>query len=275
MKPLVFLAFMIAASPLFGQSNIRDVDFRNFTYPAMCAGEEVENVTVKNGEFSKETKTEDYVDRFFFKVFDFSYGDLNGDGKEEAVVLSVCNTGGTGNFTEGFVYGLSGKKPVLLTRIGGGDRADGGLRRATVRDGLIVLEYNDPEENGGACCPLFIITTNLKLSGNKLITVGKDSRRPVFPEQRVSFARGTSSAEIKLTIPKAEGRSLLIGARAGQTVTVKVNTKRISASLDGDEQPDYSDTGFVVKLAKGGDRTIRLANYEDTAVDVVVTVSIK
>ena len=275
MKLLLAVIISLAAITAFGQTEIRKVDFKNFTYAAMCAGEEAEKITVKDGEFSKETKMADYVDHFFFKVFDVNYGDLNGDGRDEAVVLSVCNTGGTGNFTEGFVYAVKTGKPSLIARIPGGDRADGGLRKASVIDGQIVLDYNDPGENGGACCPQVIVTTHLKLTGNKLTTVGKDTKRPVFPEQRIAFARGSSSSELKLTIPAFEGKNLVMGARAGQTVTVTVSNPKISSGLLGDEEPKSSDNGFTVKLAKGGDRVIQLTNYEESSVDVTVTISIK
>lgn len=113
---------------------IRKIDFKNFTYEPFCAGDETTKVTVKNGEYSKETKEEDYTDRFYFNVFDVSYGDVDADNKEEAIILTNCNTGGTGQFTEGLVYTLKAGKAALLTRFEGGDRAYGGLRSAKVEN---------------------------------------------------------------------------------------------------------------------------------------------
>lgn len=34
-------------------------------------------VTVKDGEFSLEKQMGGYVDRFYFNVYNFAYGDLN------------------------------------------------------------------------------------------------------------------------------------------------------------------------------------------------------
>ncbi len=42
------------AAAAAAQNDIRRVDFKNFTYKAFCAGEDREEVTVKNGEFSSE-----------------------------------------------------------------------------------------------------------------------------------------------------------------------------------------------------------------------------
>ena len=96
---------------------IRKVDFKNFTYEPSCAYDDNKKITVKNGEYSYEKPADGYTDRFYFKAFEISYGDLNGDNSEEAIVLTECNTGGTGNFTEGFIYTLKDGKPALFAKI--------------------------------------------------------------------------------------------------------------------------------------------------------------
>src|SRR5689334_16790440 len=96
---LLFLFTLAAAA----QSDIHSVDFKNFTYHPYCASEQPQTIRVKNGEYSKETQMDGYVDHFYFTVFGISYGDLNGDGKDEAIVLTKCNTGGTGYFSQGFI----------------------------------------------------------------------------------------------------------------------------------------------------------------------------
>ena len=125
MRTFVFCLFVFVAlaGATFAQGDIRKVDFKNFTYSAHCLGETPQNIRVKNGEFSKETQEDGYVDRFYFQVFSVAYGDLNADGQDDAVTLTVCNTGGTGNFSEGMVYSMKAGKPSLIARIPGGDRA--------------------------------------------------------------------------------------------------------------------------------------------------------
>jgi hypothetical protein len=215
-----------------------------------------------------------YVDRFFFKVFLVTYGDLTGDGVDDAVILSVCNAGGTGYFTEGWVYTIKGGKPVVVATIPGGDRADGGLRHAHVASGSLIIDSNDPGEDGGACCPQFVVTTRYRVSGAKLIQIGKEERRDLFPVQRVSFARGASSADVDVTIPSEEGKRLVVGARAGQTLFVTLSSDKVSAGLDDDADVTQGTNGFRAKLPKSGDYTIRLTNYEDSTQKVTVTVRI-
>src|SRR5215207_2576006 len=100
MKNFVFklLALLIFGAGAHAQTDIRKVDFKNFTHSAYCAGNSPQRIAVKAGEFSKETQEAGYVDRFYFKVFATAFGDVNSDGNDDAVVLTVCNTGGTGNF---------------------------------------------------------------------------------------------------------------------------------------------------------------------------------
>lgn len=267
------IVLLVSSLSALAQTDIRKVDFENFTYEPSCAGEETTKVTVKNGEFTSEKQEDGYVDRFFFKVFNMIYGNLNGEKAEEAVILSVCNTGGTGNFTEGFVYSMKRGKPTLIARIPGGDRADGGLRKAVIEDGLIVLEYNDPEKTAGACCPEGTVTQKLRVTGGKVVEVGAPVKRDLFPSQRVSFAKGASSATLNLRIPAESGRRLVVGARAGQTLTFSVNNEKIDFRLLGDIEVTTSNAGFTAKLPNNGDFTIQLTNYEDTA--LVITVNIK
>lgn len=270
---MTFAAFVLASVSVAGQTQIRNVDFQNFTYEPSCSYEGYEKVTVKDGEFSDEKKVGEYTERFFFKVFNIIYGDLNRDGTDEAVILSVCNTGGTGNFTEGFIFSIKSGAPALLARIPGGDRADGGLREASIKNGLIVIEANDSEKSRGACCPGGTITLKLRLVESRLRTVGQPIRRDLFPIQRVSFAKGASNATIKITLPVGEGKRLILGARSGQTLSVAINSEKAGATLDEDAELANSKLGFSAVLPKTGDYTVRVTNYEDSP--LVITVNIK
>ena len=265
--------------PAFGKSTvddqIRKVDFKNFTYRPSCVYDDNKNVTVKNGEFSKEKQEDGYVDRFYFNVSSVSYGDLNGDNSEEAVILTVCNTGGTGNFSEGFVYTMKGEKPALFATIPGGDRADGGLRSAKVDNGQLVVESNDPGETGGSCCPQVAVTTRYDVSSGKLKQVGKQEKRDLFPSQRVSFPKGSSGTTINIKVPAGEGRRYIVGARAGQTLDVSINTYKADVGLLGDYQTKQNTNGFTAVLPDNGDYTVEVTNYQDSAVDVTLNIRIR
>ncbi len=263
-----------AAGKPDADKSIRKIDFKNFTYEPYCAGEEVMKVTVKNGEFSKETKEADFTDRFYFNVEEPTYGDINGDNGEEAIVLSVCNTGGTGQFSEGFVFTMKNGKPELLSRIEGGDRAYGGLRSAKVENGFVNVERNDVGEDGGACCPQFYVTTKYKWDGGKLAKWGAETKRELYPAQRVNFARGSSKTTLKVNVDDI--KRYTVGARAGQTLIVSVNTDKISVSLNkGDANVTEGTNSFTAKLNVNGDYEIQLQNIGEKMTEATVTIEIK
>jgi hypothetical protein len=265
--------FLVLNAAVFAQKDIQTVDFKNFTYEASCAFEEAKKITVADGEVSEEKEVDGYTDRFFFKVFDTAYGDLDGDKKDEAIVLTVCNTGGTGNFTEGFIYGMNDGKPVLLARIPGGDRAYGGLREARVENGLLVVESNDVGEAGGACCPEFVVTSRYKVTDGKLAESGKSDRRELYPKERVKFPKGASGTIFKTTIPAQEVKRFTLGARAGQTLTVSLDSKSGSLRLLEDAEVKDEITKITAKLPNNGDYTFEVQNFEDK--DLEITISVK
>jgi hypothetical protein len=277
MKPVIlfFSLLFLSIFSVSGQSDIHGVDFKNFTYHPYCAAEETETIRVKNGEFSKQVKMADFVDRYSFNVFDIAYGDLTGDGKDEAVVLTVCNTGGTGNFSEGFVYTMVSGKPSLLVRIPGGDRADGGLRSANVENGLLIIDANELTEDSGACCALSAVITKYRIAGRKLIAVGAPIRHDLFPTERVKFDRGSSGTTFKVFIPYEEGRRFVLGARAGQTLTVSVDTDKVSLRMLGDVNVTEGVNNFTARLPNNGDYTVELQNNAGTGVEVTVNLKIR
>lgn len=272
---VVVLVLFVLVAGAIAQNNIHAVDFKNFTYSAYCAGDAPEKVTVKDGEFSKETPQDGYVDRFYFNVSDIAFGDLDGDARDEAIVLTVCNTGGTGNFSEGFVFSMKGAKAVMSAHLAGGDRAYGGLRSTRVENGLLIVDSNDPGKDGASCCPQLIVTTTYKLAGNKLTKVGKETRRDIYPTERVTFAKGLSGKTFKVTIPEEEGRRYIVGARAGQILTVTVDTDQASLRLLEDADVKFGVNNFVVKLPSTGDFTIELQNNSNGPLPVGVSIKIQ
>jgi len=269
-----FLVLPVATLSMFAQSDIRKVDFKNFTYSAHCLGETPEDIKVKNGEYSKETQENGYVDRFSFHVFSTSYGDLNGDALDEAITLTVCNTGGTGNFSEGMVYSMKAGKPVLIARIPGGDRAYGGLRAARVEGGLLVVESNDVGEQGGSCCPEFIITTKYKVVGGTLQQSGKPLRESLGRAERIRFDKGKSATTFKAYIPGSDSKKFVVGARAEQTLIVSVEGKRASVRLLTPSEHNEERGSFRALLPKNGDYTFEVTNESATENEITITVKI-
>jgi hypothetical protein len=63
-------------------------------------------VSVKNGEFRRDPRK-----RGCDESAAVHYGDLDRDGIEEAVVHTACNSGGSGEFTQVFVYEARAARP--------------------------------------------------------------------------------------------------------------------------------------------------------------------
>jgi hypothetical protein len=130
---------------------IRSIDFLNRTYESGDAGA----ITVKDGEADFEIDPEMPELRGWFNVSAPVYGDVTGDGLEEAIVITAWNGGGTGTFTSGEIYTVreGASEPVKIGEIPGGDRGDGGLDNITIEGGKILVDRNLSTDDDGACCP--------------------------------------------------------------------------------------------------------------------------
>src|SRR5882672_10672632 len=148
---------------------IRRIDFDNFTYPWTDA-EPPEDINQPWHWFTSAPdlhfRAVNGVHHFYLRdqddyvrersplisVDSVSYGDLDGDGVEEAVVALNYSTGGTANWDYLYVYKLEKCQPKLVARMQTGSRGYGGLVRAFVRDNLLIVDFADPERRVGDCC---------------------------------------------------------------------------------------------------------------------------
>lgn len=167
-----------AAAPRHGQSrDIRRVDFRNFAFK-----DGGESLRVRRGRGTyRDSGDTDFS--YAVERVSVAYGDLTGDGREEAAVTLYYTGGGTGAFSKGFVFTMRRGRLELLTTYVGGDRADGGIREAGIRGGLLTVRRNEPERMSdvpvGLCCPLYVITTAYRWDGHKLVQVGEAQKAKV------------------------------------------------------------------------------------------------
>jgi len=114
---------MVFTIALFGSTTIRDVDFRNFDYPwddpvdfvpstwKWLEGKPQTRVRVVGGRhvFSlSEPLVEGYL-----RFYSATYGDLDGDGRDEVAVDLICSTGGTANWHYLYVFKLVDGSPML------------------------------------------------------------------------------------------------------------------------------------------------------------------
>jgi hypothetical protein len=171
---LRIILVLIAAQSTPARS-IRDIDFKNFTYPTLPTGKcaKLSGVRVRNGKYgSIENFSPRVAPRagcWQVTVAPIIYGDVTGDGREEAIVVLYAEMGGTESSNDVFIYTLKHNKPALLWKFWTGDRAEGGLVKLYAEDGKLVVELagknkfigthyfaNDGSAVNGLCCPTVI-----------------------------------------------------------------------------------------------------------------------
>jgi len=231
---LLAVLFLILPCAAVAAGDVHSVDFRNFVYFPSCADFESAEakvpVRVTGGRFEASPGSD--LEGTSFEVGEILYGDLTGDGRDEAVVRSLCNTGGTGQFDEGFVYGMKDGKPVLLGRIQGGDRAAGGVRCVRIEDGALEVERIG-NDTGAALGIDFVDTETWKLQGGKLVETGQAVHRRIGSTEGakpIRFAKGTSSGTVKGTTRGSD--QYVLQAREGQTMTVRVASPQKNAAFE-------------------------------------------
>jgi len=173
-----------------GASEIRRVDFLNFTYRTSICSKDAGiggEVTVHGGEFKQGSD----ADEAYFGVVEnkIIYGDLTGNGQEEAAVHTGCGqTGWNYGLEEVFVYTMQGGRAALLAETNQ-DRMvadyqryfpDGVLWSTTnnglrIRNGVLLIDWY---ADGAHCCPEHIATLVYRLNGRGLALAGRPAKRP-------------------------------------------------------------------------------------------------
>ncbi|MCA9676671.1 MAG: hypothetical protein H6708_21395 [Kofleriaceae bacterium] len=161
------------------EPSVRTVDFQNFTYDLGSDG----TYTVANGMFefsydadgnvipagAAQPDPDGYVEQGWFQVAAPVYGDVTGDGVEEALIQSELNSGGTGRFSAIAVYGMRDGAPVVIGGIPGGDRGDGGIYDVNVEGGLAIVKRLHSLDEDGACCPSKVQVEHWRWDGSRFV----------------------------------------------------------------------------------------------------------
>ncbi len=157
---------------------------KNGTYKLPQLGE---TVTLVNGKFDRETSGTDIVHAALLDPI--AFGDLNGDGVEDAAILLSENGGGTGTWISVVAVLNQGGTPMQSANHLIDDRAQ--IRGMTVQNGRIVVDAIIHGVQDPMCCPNFPVGETLQLRNNSLILT------------HFTSASGGSLREILLTSPAA------------------------------------------------------------------------
>jgi len=167
---------------------IRSIDFNNVAFPHYPEYTEraTKYVTLKPGEGGPAL---------------LNYGDVTGDGVEEAMMMLGIETRGSAIPEIVYIFGLNNGRLRLLWSFETGDRADGGFRNAYADHGQLVIElygkdrtvgsnlYRGDDDNG-LCCPGSFTRARYQWRGDRFHLVGtpevlpndQGSAGPVMPE---------------------------------------------------------------------------------------------
>jgi hypothetical protein len=170
-------------------TDIRKVDFRNFTYHSSLCSQEYgkkgigKTVRVRNGEFKDKD--------VYFAVTDNAivYADVTGDGHEDAIVPIECGAI-TANFalSEVYVYTIRNGSATLLAGISDKDLERDYRRHYPDAESYWGVNENGVKANKGNleievladgphASPQHIVTLEYRLSGKTLRLLGKPQRR--------------------------------------------------------------------------------------------------
>jgi heat shock protein HslJ len=143
---------------------------QNATYSSEW--EESGTITLTNGRYEGEPFVEGGASRLIVTFVEpVAFGDLDGDGVEDAAVILAANAGGSGTFkTLEAVRAAApneGGEPVHLASYPLGDRVR--IESLAIKDGQIVLEMITHGPNDPMCCPTQQVVRTYALRGGELV----------------------------------------------------------------------------------------------------------
>jgi hypothetical protein len=200
---------------------------RNGTY---VLPESKETVTLVDGQYDRATSNEDILHVTLMNPI--AFGDLDGDGAEDAAIVLSENMGGTGFFMSVVAVLNQGGAPVQSASRFLDDRAQ--LNGLVIAGGRIAVDavihgFQDP-----MCCPNFPVVETMRLIGGKLILTRFTSRTP-----------GGDERAITVTGP-ADGNSVSGSMQLTGTVTISPFENTLAYKIYGPAGDELKAGSFLV-----------------------------
>lgn len=120
-----------------------------------------------NGEY-REKYDEGSASELIIGLTDFNaFGDLNGDGAEDAIVVLYANPGGSGTFFYLATVISRDGDPINLASEFLGDRVK--VKSASIEEGDIIIDLMTHGPDDALCCPTQPAILRYALEGNSLV----------------------------------------------------------------------------------------------------------
>jgi heat shock protein HslJ len=139
---------------------------RNATYPSEW--DESGTTTLTDGRYEGEPYVEGGATRLVVTLVEpIAFGDLDGDGVDDAAVILVASPGGSGAFYSLEAVRNEGGEPVHLASYSLGDRAQ--IESLAIEGEKIVLKMVTHGPDDPMCCPTQQVEQTYALQGNELV----------------------------------------------------------------------------------------------------------
>ena len=164
-------------------SPVGKVDFKNYVYPLPRGWQDIDGkeATLENGA---RRRSEEKIGLSYVTT---KFGDVTGDGEDEAFVILKIETAGSAIPQIVYVFTMKTEEPELIWYFRTGDRADGGLKDLRAETGELAIELfgqdrfilgeletskitGDLEQ---LCCPTFFTRNRYKWNGKNFQMQGK------------------------------------------------------------------------------------------------------
>ncbi len=223
------------ASPLAPGNQLTEDQLKNAAYSGIYE----EPVTLTNGLYEGEPFVEGGAARPSVQFIDSStvYGDLNGDGVDDAASLLVENSGGSGVFTYVGVQLNEGGQPVDAGTVWVGDRTQ--IKSMGIENGQIVMEVVTQGPDDPQCCPTQKVRKTYAVQNGQVTEVGSEDVGTVSLDDLLgtnwiladfNFDQQPVLADTQITANFADGQisgsagcnnySASVGSDSGQNLTV-------------------------------------------------------
>jgi hypothetical protein len=222
-----------AAAPTVAVPPLTAEMLRNGTY---ALPESKEMVTLVNGKFDRADSMENILHVTLMDPI--AFGDLNGDGAEDAAIVLSENMGGTGFFMSVVAVLNNGGAPLQGPSRFLDDRAQ--LNGLTIIGGRIAVDavihgFDDP-----MCCPNFPVVESFRLTGDTLTLTRFTSR-----------AGGGAERAITITGP-ADGTSVSGSVQLAGTVTISPFENNLAYKIYNSAGVELTAGSFLVDSAGMG-----------------------